>query len=92
MENLAKVNQNDLLLKNAEIWQELLLQRSTTGRHHVQQMDGINGVKSNIGDLTAMSSANADRLSVIEKRQNSDSIALMHFLEYMKRIVLWCDS
>ncbi|KAL0639007.1 hypothetical protein Q9L58_001888 [Maublancomyces gigas] len=88
MENLAKVNQNDLLLKNAEIQQELVLQQSTTSRHHVQQMDSINGVKSNIGDLTAMSSANADRLGVIERRQNSDSIALMQFLEYMKRIVL----
>lgn len=87
IESLAKVNQNDLLLKNAEILQELLSQRSTTSRLHVQQMDGINGVKSNIADLTSISGANADRLGVIERRQNRDSIALMQFLEFMRRIV-----
>lgn len=88
IENLVKVNQHDLLLKNTEIQEELVSQRTTADRRFLQQMDVIDGVKTNIGNLTSISKVNVDRLGVIERRQNRDSIVVMKILEFMEAMVL----
>lgn len=88
IEKLAKENQADLLLSNAEIRQELVLQWTSTDHHFLQQLNLINGVRMDVGDLSSVSKANADRLATMERRQQMDSTALMNFLEFMKALVL----
>lgn len=88
IEKLAKDNQADLLLSNVEIQQELVSQRMSTDRRFLQQLDLINGVRTDVGDLSSMSKDNADRLAIMERRQKMDSAALMNLLEFMKSTVL----
>lgn len=88
---MAKKNQQTLETGSAELQKELVSQRKKTESHLLGQTNLINGVKADIKDLTTVSKINADRLGIIERQQNRDSAMVMHFLEFIKSLVIRYD-